>query len=365
MSSSSGTNAAPRQEMIQSAISFLSDPKIQSSSIAQRIAFLESKGLNSAEIDEALRQSGLAGQPPQPVAPRGYPQQQQQQQQPYYGPYPPRSQVDGPPTRDWRDWFIMAVVTGTVGYGVIALARKYLFPHLQPPNQTILESDRDALTAKYDEVAAMLNQLDLEQKAIKTGLDEQRDNVDAELKKVEAALEEVRAGEKQRKEDMDRVRNEVETIEREMPKLFTSSSQATSSSLSDLQSELKSLRSLLTSRASLNNTTTQTNGATTNGVSSPYARYGSPVSKPNANGSGGSGSGSNSPPATSSSAPPPFGVGSSTGKPSIPAWQLADSGNNTSAEEPNGTSAAQAGKEHSTSSPTSSADEAEKEGYVV
>lgn len=352
--------------MIQSAVSFLSDPKIQSSSIAQRIAFLESKGLNSQEIDEALRQVGMAQTQQQQQQQAIHPSQQTR----YYPPgtYAPPQQ----PTRDWRDWFIMAVVTGTVGYGVIALARKYLFPHLQPPNQTILESDRDALTAKYDEVAAMLSQLDAEQKAIKTGLEEQRSSVDAELKKVEAAMEEVRLGEKQRKEEMDRVRNEVETIKREMPKLFESSSQNTSSSLADLQTELKSLRSLLVSRASINaGSNSNTNGATNtttnaaNGSSSPFHRYGSPVNNTNQASSGGSGS--NSPPTSSipTSVPPLFGVGSSSGKPSIPSWQLADNSSNatTNGEEPAGSSPAQAGKEHSKTN--GSTEEAEKEGYVV
>lgn len=114
------SGAAPRPEMVQSAVSFLSDPKVQSSSIAQRIAFLETKGLNSHEIDEALRQAGMAGQGSQqqssPQVARSY---APYQQGPYgNSPYAPPQQ-----TRDWRDWFIMAVVTGTVGYGVIALAR--------------------------------------------------------------------------------------------------------------------------------------------------------------------------------------------------------------------------------------------------
>lgn len=264
--------------------------------------------------------------------------------------------------------------------------QKYLFPHLQPPNQTILESDRDALTAKYDEVAAMLSQLDAEQKAIKTGLETQRENVDAELKKVESALEEVRLGEKQRKEEMDRVRTEVETIKREMPKLFESSSQATSSSLAELQTELKSLRSLLVSRQAINagSSGVATNGSSLpassstpalNGTSSPLYRYGSPSHNQNNNNAATS-SGSNSPPTATipTSVPPLFGVGSSSGKPSIPSWQLADSttnGSSSSGEEPAGTSAAQAGKEHSSAvangsgSGSGSADEAEKEGYVV
>lgn len=117
------SSSSPRQEMVQSAVSFLSDPKVHSSSVAQRIAFLESKGLSSQEIDEALRQVGLGGGGGG-EANRG-PANYSQQRSPYAAvqqPYPPYAQQAGA-SRDWRDWFIMAVVSGAVGYGVIALAR--------------------------------------------------------------------------------------------------------------------------------------------------------------------------------------------------------------------------------------------------
>lgn len=50
--------AAPpdlREGLIQSAVKFLSDPKVQESPLNKRLAFLESKGLTQNEIDEALR----------------------------------------------------------------------------------------------------------------------------------------------------------------------------------------------------------------------------------------------------------------------------------------------------------------------
>lgn len=107
-----------RQEMVSSAISFLSDPKVQSSSLGQRVAFLESKGLNTSEIEEALRQSGMTSGVQQ-----GPPQGQQQI---YHAQHHPSALYPHPPPqngRDWRDWFIMAVISGAVGYGVISLAR--------------------------------------------------------------------------------------------------------------------------------------------------------------------------------------------------------------------------------------------------
>ncbi|CAJ0645021.1 6517_t:CDS:2 [Entrophospora sp. SA101] len=50
-----------RTELITPAVNFLKDPKVQSSPLQKRVAFLESKGLTSEEIEEALKQA-KAGQ---------------------------------------------------------------------------------------------------------------------------------------------------------------------------------------------------------------------------------------------------------------------------------------------------------------
>lgn len=202
--------------MVASAVSFLNDNKVQQSSVSQRVSFLESKGLSPDEIDEALRQTGASGAITAGAAAQAGPSRsvysaplsQQQQYGPvFHGqPYPATTGHD----RDWRDWFIMAVVSGTVGYGIIALARKFLFPHLQPPNQTILEADRDALTAKYDEVAAQLSALDAETKAVKAGIEEQKESIEKSIKDVEETITLLRQADKKRADDMEKVKGEVD-----------------------------------------------------------------------------------------------------------------------------------------------------------
>ncbi len=129
--------------MVASAITFLSDPKVQSSSMSQRVSF------SSPRVCVTRNR-------------RGHPSSQPNRKQAArvclvrcwptcallrrctYGAYPggPAQQQQG---RDWRDWFIKAVVSGTIGYGVISLAKKYLMPHLQPPNANVLEADLDSL----------------------------------------------------------------------------------------------------------------------------------------------------------------------------------------------------------------------------
>jgi peroxin-14 len=105
---------------VASAVQFLRDPNVQHAPLQvrslslsltltdiwleqQKIQFLESKGLNKQEIDQALQQSSSAG----PLL---------------YSPHAP--------PYDWRDWFIMTVVGGGLAWLSVALAR--VSPSLPP-----------------------------------------------------------------------------------------------------------------------------------------------------------------------------------------------------------------------------------------
>lgn len=270
--------------MVQSAVTFLADPNVQSSPFSQRISFLESKGLTSQEIDLALSQaahSGGAGGPSAVAHARGG-------GVPPPGAYPmvPAYPPMQPPRRDWRDWFIMGVVSGTVGYGLIALARKYLYPHLQPPNKTALETDMDELTAKYDEVAEHLDELDQTTDAMRQGLEQHQAEITKSVEGVNSLVQDTRAREEQRDKEFEQLRDEIEQIRSELGQMFRRTRESQANSLIDLQGELKSLRSLLVSRVG--------SGAQANGASN------------------GAGDGTGSPDTQQRPAP------------KIPAWQLED-----------------------------------------
>jgi len=68
----------------------------QSSSLAQKIQFLEAKGLTSTEIEDALRQASLSN-----AARANAPQSQ-----PVYGPMPYQLVQPPPGQWDWRDYFV-------------------------------------------------------------------------------------------------------------------------------------------------------------------------------------------------------------------------------------------------------------------
>ena len=147
----------------------LQDPSVASSTLDQRISFLQSKNLTQEEIDLSLARAGdgasvigantapSSQSPPQQQPDYGYRSQNLvgQHQPGYgygygYGPYqagfwgtPPEyvfffnrgfcwsflifraDQRDRPPRRDWRDWFIMATVSTGVGYGLYVFAKVF------------------------------------------------------------------------------------------------------------------------------------------------------------------------------------------------------------------------------------------------
>jgi hypothetical protein len=52
-----------REDVLKSAVSFLTSPNVQSADKGKKIAFLQKKGLNQAEIDEAFKRAGRDSSP--------------------------------------------------------------------------------------------------------------------------------------------------------------------------------------------------------------------------------------------------------------------------------------------------------------
>ena len=108
-----------REELITPATKFLRDPKVSNSPLAKKIAFLESKGMTTAEIEEAMRRSRGDEQVPPPVPP------------PTYAQLPPQSNIYGNQSMvygsRWKDLFIVTTVVGGLGVGAYHLAKVRLW----------------------------------------------------------------------------------------------------------------------------------------------------------------------------------------------------------------------------------------------
>ncbi|KAK3737162.1 hypothetical protein RRG08_016466 [Elysia crispata] len=123
----------PRENLINTAIKFLQNPKVMTSPLYQKKAFLEKKGLTQVEIDLAVQRAGVvettsasmavssSSTHPGQTAQIGPPQVYQAGiVQPHYVPIPPQS--------GWaraRDLTITTAVVASVSYVVYQLFQKY------------------------------------------------------------------------------------------------------------------------------------------------------------------------------------------------------------------------------------------------
>ncbi|KAJ7225446.1 hypothetical protein GGX14DRAFT_638792, partial [Mycena pura] len=225
-----------RQELIRNAVVFLNDPNARpplsiASPLTQRIQFLEAKGLTPSEIDLAIRQAAQTSSYGSAFTQPPYPQM------------PPAAY-----RWDWRDYFITAVVSGTVAYSAVAIFKKYLLPHLRPPTSTAYEADRDALTAQFDAAEALLKEIQAESTAMRVAVEAQRERIDETTKNVDAMVQEVRDGEAKTRDEMREIREEINSIREMLPKMIERNKDSQTQSLNELQQELKSLKALLLSR---------------------------------------------------------------------------------------------------------------------
>lgn len=259
---------------MQQAISFLSDPHTRSSTLVQRIQFLESRGLTGDEITRAITIANQSivngGQVPYTAGPATLPGQN-----PVHVPW------------DWRDYFIAAVVSGSALFGAYAIAKNYMFPHLKPPTVSAYEADKEALTAQFEAAEQILKEMQAETQAMKATLEEQREKVDTAVQEVTEAVEEMRKGETEVRDEMREIRAEVNNMQEMLPKMLERVKDQERLSYGELQQELKSLKALLLSSRDAN-----TSAATT----SIFSQIGK--------------------------------------KPSIPAWQLAQSSSASSTPVP-------------------------------
>jgi len=336
-----------REDLIQSAISFLQDPSVAQAPIEKKIAFLQSKNLTQEEIDVALSRVGDGSATVAPVAagpggpPANYQYRPPYPQQGGYAPYPPYGFQQPPPEvpkRDWRDWFIMATVMGGVGYGIYFTAKRYIIPLIAPPTPPQLEQDKQTIDQSFEKAFALLDQLSTDTEELKAAEKSRTERLDTALSELESVLSALRESEKKRDDESKRNADEIRGLRELIPKAMEGQKEATDTRLKNLGEELKSLSKLISNRVGGSNpapsptTTAPAGGRTlnsfqTNGTSSTTTTDAAPSTN-------GQTLGSTPQPQTESSSTPAEGsrsgtptsisrFGSGGGKASIPAWQMA------------------------------------------
>ncbi|EGX95649.1 peroxisomal membrane anchor protein Pex14, putative [Cordyceps militaris CM01] len=312
-------------------VAVLQDPNVASSSVENRVGFLRSKNLTAEEIDHALARTGAGPSPgvPGPYPPQGSPQ-------PYYSPYQQQAwQPQPPPRRDWRDWFIMATLVGSVSYGVYTLGKRYVYPLIAPPTPEKLEQDKKSIEDQFERAFVLVEQLAKDTEELKQTEKLRTEKLDAALAELETVMSDLKTANRRRDDDAQRIREDIQGLKDAIPKAMESQKTQADNRLYEINTELTSLKTLVSQRMTAGSSSAS--GYSRPGASStPAAAVPVPavaatpkpatVSDPAATSteSGSTEKAAEPVKAAESSRTPsqtPFNKGS--GKASIPAWQMA------------------------------------------
>ncbi|KAG0257428.1 peroxisomal membrane protein pex14 [Mortierella polycephala] len=244
--------SAKREDILASAVKFLQDPKVQDSTLGKKVAFLESKGLTSEEIEEAMQRAN--GSAPTASSTALVPATQQQAMgSPQYGQPPLPGQMmmappPLPPKYDWKDMFIAAVVAGGFSYGMWKIAKKVVGPKLQWPSQEDLDLDKKKLDEQFEEIEKSLAEVKDGSTAVAKNVEEQTAHVKESLEGMTGVLDGMKTNDDKREQELSGLKSEIENIKTMIPQLMEKNKESQTNVLNELQSEIKSLKSLLLNR---------------------------------------------------------------------------------------------------------------------
>lgn len=265
------------EELINSAVSFLRDPNVASAALTKKVEFLESKGLNQEEIEEALKRvnepesSSSSSITPSTSNTTTTSLQLPPQQLPidYYNVAPPV------PERTWKDYFIMATATAGVTYGLYQIVTKYLVPSIIPPSQSSIEQDKEVINEEFIKIDKILEQLTKEQEEIKTANEEKLKDIDTVIENINDFLARYNRDKFNFDDNLKLMRLEIDNLSNSIEKNMKLNKEDVNYELVGLKDELQSLKNLIQVRGA----SSSSNGATAaNGASSNTGRTIAPVS---------------------------------------------------------------------------------------
>lgn len=102
---------------------------------------------------------------------------------------------------------------------ILTFIQKFLFPHLQPPNQTQYEADVSALNVQFDAIEQKLKDMQTDVDATRKAAETQRDRISSVADNVESNLTAVKESERKNRDDMREIREEVDIIRDMLPKV--------------------------------------------------------------------------------------------------------------------------------------------------
>jgi peroxin-14 len=100
--------------------------------------------------------------------------------------------------------------------------KKYLFPHLQPPDQTQYEADISALNAQFDAIEQKLKDIQVDCELTRRTTESQRERISSLADHVQSNLDTVKEHERKNRDELREIREEVDLIRDMLPKVAKS-----------------------------------------------------------------------------------------------------------------------------------------------
>lgn len=238
---SSTPDPSLREDLVESAVEFLRDPRVKGTTLQKKVGFLESKGMNTEEIQAALTRS-LQKKRDQEVPKKsnssaaGFVVSKETNNT--FA--PPR-----PASFTWKEYLLTSAVFGVVTYSTFQLAQKFLVPLLNWPSEENLEKERQRMDKHFDQAFLAIETVKKDTQTIFSQVKEHHKSLDASLTEVSKAIETIRDQDNNRSADVDNLWEEMEGIKSMIPEIFSRNQNSQENLLSELQSELRSLKAML------------------------------------------------------------------------------------------------------------------------
>lgn len=235
------------EELVNSAVSFLQDPNVASSPINKKVEFLQTKGLNDQEIDEAIKRANGAANTgaAQPDTPMTYKDAMHSSTAPldYYAMAP------AVPERTWKDYFIMATATAGVTYGFYQVVTRYLIPSIMPPGQTRVDEDKQAIDEEFLKIDKVLEQMAAEQQEMRDANTAKLADIDVVIDNVNDFLAKYNKDKIKFDDDLRLMKLEVDNLQNSIEKNMKLTKENIRDELAEILDELVSLKNLVKARA--------------------------------------------------------------------------------------------------------------------
>ncbi|KAI8903984.1 peroxisomal membrane anchor protein conserved region-domain-containing protein [Gorgonomyces haynaldii] len=213
-----------RQDMVQSAVKFLTDPKVTSAPLAKKIAFLESKGLSTVEIETALAQS--KGETiPQPVVPQRPVEQQKM---------------------TWNELALSAA--GVAGISYLGFTLQYIFPLFQFPSPKDLEQETLKQNDQMSKMGGLLTNVDLQTQEMIKIMNSYAKDVSDSLDSVKTTILALEQSDRERGDQIFKMEQEIQQLKTMLPTVIEKNRESQDAMVTDLHNEIKSLKNLLNSK---------------------------------------------------------------------------------------------------------------------